>query len=408
MNAPSDALLQALEREVGADAISSHAPLSVDDCEFETRFRPSDGASLASGLALCSEAGAGVLVRGGATRLGVGNLPRAGSLQLDTRGLAGIESFEAAEGVCRAGAGTPLTVLREKVRAGGWELPLDAPGAGSTLGGVIASAAFGPRAQGYGMPRDLVLGLDVALASGARTKSGGRVVKNVTGYDLCKLYTGSFGALGVIEAAWLRLRPLPEATASLEARGDDLERMLAAALAAARRPATRALALHVVAGAAGTESRVVVELAGDVAAVEDERSALANALAVETAAPTALDELRAFQAGGELVVRLAALPSRLAAAAAALISASAELLVYPGLCVIFARFDPAAEGVFARAAGIASAAGGAARLERAPSAMKRGIDVFGEADATLPLQRALKQRFDPNGVLNPGRSAGGL
>ncbi len=408
MRAPSDALLQALERVAGAGALSQHAAWSVDDCEFSVSLRPPDGATLARCLEVLSDARAGVVVRGAASRLALGNPPRGAVLLLDTRGLAGVESFEAAEGVCRAGAGTPLAVLRDKVRAGGWELPLDPPGAGSTLGGTIASGAFGPRAQGYGLPRDIVLGLDVALASGARTRCGGRVVKNVTGYDLCKLYTGSFGALGVIEAAWLRLCPLPEATVVLEACRDDLAAALGAALDVARRPMTRAVALHVPSLLAGAAVRSVVELAGDALAVEDERASVCADLAADVVEPAALDELRALQLGGELVVRVSALPSRLSAAAGALRAAGAELLVYPGLGVLSASFPASETNVFAGAAAIARAAGGEARLERAPAAIKAQADVFGPADTSLPLQRALKLRFDPVGVLNPGRSAGRL
>ncbi|MBW2269183.1 MAG: FAD-binding oxidoreductase [Deltaproteobacteria bacterium] len=408
MTAPSDALLQALERVAGADALAHHTPELVDDCAISLTLRPPDAAALGRCLEVLSDARTGVVVRGGASRLGLGNVPRAAALLLDTRGLAGVESFEPAEGVCRAGAGTPLSVLREKVRAGGWELPLDPPGAGSTLGGAIASGAFGPRAQGYGMPRDAVLGLDVALATGARTRCGGRVVKNVTGYDLCKLYTGSFGALGVLEAAWLRLCPLPQMTVMLEARPDDLDAALRAALAASRRATARAVALHAPAARPGAPLRSVVELAGDSVAVEDERAALCVALEAEEVDPSALDELRAQQAAGELVVRVSALATRLGAAAAALRKAGAELLIYPGLGVLYASFAATTANAFSLAVDIAVAAGGAARLERAPAALKREVDVFGELAAALPLQRALKVRFDPVGVLNPGRSAGRL
>ncbi len=406
MNAPSDALLQALERVAGADALSQHAPVVVDDCAFALSLRPPDAAALGRCLEVLSDARTGVVVRGGASRLGLGNPPCGAELLLDTRGLAGVESFEPAEGVCRAGAGTSLAMLREKVRAGGWELPLDPPGAGSTLGGAIASGAFGPRAQGYGLPRDIVIGLDVALASGARTRCGGRVVKNVTGYDLCKLYTGSFGALGVIEAVWLRLRPLPQATSVFEAFGDDLEAALRAALGVARRVTTRAVALHAPSASSGSPLRSVAELAGDAAAVEDERAAVCAALGAVEVDSAALDELRALQGSGELAVRVSALTSRLAAAATALREAGAELLVYPGLGVLYASFPAANVDAFSRAEVIARTAGGAARLERAPAALKRQLDVFGETDTVLRLQRALKLRFDPTGVLNPGRAAG--
>ena len=142
--------------------------------------------------------------------------PRADAV-LSTERLVGIDEFDPSEGVCHVLSGTPLSELRERVAATGWELPLDPPGAGSTVGGCVAAASLGaPVLSGSEPPRDIVLGLEVALASGQRTRCGGRVVKNVTGYDLNKLYTGSFGALGVIEAAWLRLRPKPDRVASCQ------------------------------------------------------------------------------------------------------------------------------------------------------------------------------------------------
>lgn len=400
-------LLGALAEAAGPDAVAEHPAVDVDGVAFEASLRPADGAALARALAALSRVRAGVVIRGGGTRLGLGNPPRGAVLLLDTGRLAGVDVFEPGEGVCRAGAGTPLRVLREKVAAGGWELPLDPPGDASTLGGAIASAAFGPRAQRYGLPRDLVLGLDVALARGERTRCGGRVVKNVTGYDLCKLYTGSLGAFGVVEAAWLRLHPRPEAALVLEACGVGLETGLRRGLAAARRATARAAALLVPAASEGDGYRLVVELAGDAVAVERDRSQLGEELAARDVAGSALAEMRAVQGAGELRIRVTALASRLAPVAAALREAGASLLVYPGLGALFARFEPDATHAFDAAAAAARLGGGEALVERAPSALKRGRDVFGPPGGGAALARRLKQCFDPDGILNPGRGAGG-
>lgn len=394
---------RALEAVAGADALAQHAPLVVDGVGFEHSLRPPDPDALARCLAVMSERGVGAVVRGGATRLDFGNPPRGASLLLDTRALAGVESLEPGEGVVRAGAGTPLGLLCEKVAAEGWDLPLDPPGHETTLGGVVASAAFGPLALAHGTPRDSVLGLDVALATGERTRCGGRVVKNVTGYDLAKLYTGSFGALGVIEAVWLRLRPAPEEAATFEATSVSLERAVSAALAVARRETTRAVAVDFDAQAA----RTVVELAGDARVVESEAAACVERLGARPGDTGALAGIRERQASGEIVVRLTALASGLAASAQALRDAGAEGLVYPGLGVSFARFAAGREDAFDVCQKIARSAGGRARLERAPLRVKRASDVYGAADDALRLERALKQRFDPAGILNPGRSAGG-
>lgn len=152
---------------------------------------------------------AGLLITGGRTRLHWANEARELSRGLCLANLSGIDQFEPDEGVVHAAAGTPIRELQETLNAEGWELALDSPGAGSTLGGTIASAALGPRAQTFGRVADVILGLDVVGGDGVQSKCGGRVVKNVTGYDLAKLYCGSFGSLAVICGAWLRLRPLP-------------------------------------------------------------------------------------------------------------------------------------------------------------------------------------------------------
>jgi glycolate oxidase FAD binding subunit len=200
------AALDALGSELTDCALELHDPVPLDGVDIAATLSPRDGESLARAVAAVARAGLAAVPRGDGGHLGLGNPPSRADLFLSTLALSGVLAFEPAEGVCRAGAGTRLSELRRSVEAEGWELPLDGPGS-ATLGGALAAASVGPRSQGYGPARDAVLGLDVVLGSGERTRCGGRVVKNVTGYDLAKLYTGSFGSLGVIESAWLRLRP---------------------------------------------------------------------------------------------------------------------------------------------------------------------------------------------------------
>jgi glycolate oxidase FAD binding subunit len=405
-----------LARAVGEGGLAEHGPEEVDGVPIATTLRPADGDALAGTLSTLSRLGVGALVRGGGSRLALGNPPRGARVFLSTERLRGIDSFDPGEGVCHAAGGTPLAELRAAVAAGGWELPLDPPGERASLGGVVAAAALGPRALGLGRPRDGVLGLEVALASGERTRCGGRVVKNVTGYDLNKLYTGSLGTLGVIEGCWLRLRPLPARVRVLEAQGIALDRACARGLAAARRPAARVAAL-VAPSTPGEAARLVVELAGEVPSVERDAGWLEAELGAGDVEPGAVDALRELQGGtsGELCFRVAALPSRLDAALAELRGAGAAILAHPGLGLLYAGLA-VAEGdgerlgaAFGAAARAARVGGGSWVLEAAPSWAKRGRDVFSdEHSGVLPLARALKARFDPQGVLNPGRFAGFL
>ena len=409
------AALRKLIDALGADAVFIHEPRAVEGAKLEATLRPAGGEALAAALRLLSEEALPALVRGGGTRLGTANVPCRARVLLETQGLQEPLEIDVEEGVARAPAGAKLSALRGALAGSGWELPLDPPGSGTTLGGALAASAVGPR---FASPRDVVLGLGVALASGERIRCGGRVVKNVTGYDLAKLFVGSYGTLGVIEWAWLRLRPVPEETrvcvAPLEPGADE------SALAAARRPSARAAAvvdaaLWPEALPDGASRALVVELAGDAAAVEDDERALASALGVARAEAGAIDALRDAQGAGPLRVRIAALPGGLADAAAVLRAGGGAVLTHPARGLLWARFaldgpedERGTEGALRAAGEAARVAGGACLLEAAPVAAREGREVFGGTSATLALERAVKRQYDPLGILNPGRFAGGL
>lgn len=402
--------LRELADAAGEGGLEAHAPIAFEGAEVAATLRPADGAALARVITALCRLRLAAVVRGSGSGLRLGNPPRGVELFLSLERLAGVEELDEVDGVCRVASGTPLAALREKLAATAWELPLDAPEATATVGGCLAGARIGPRSLGFGLPRDVQLGLDVTLGSGERTRCGGRVVKNVTGYDLGKLYTGSQGSLGVIEAAWLRLRPKPEAVRTLEVEIPDVGAACAAGLAAARRASARAAIVPVAADGA----RLVVELAGDALAVEHD----AAWLVAEHGARPGGDGLLARAVAeslvateSELLFRVSTRASRLAGAARTLQEAGAALAVQPGLGLIHARFasdGQASLRLWETVTAVARAAGGAALLESAPLAVKRERDVFGGDPALLELTRSLKQRFDPHAVLNPGRFMGGV
>ncbi len=419
--------LEKLCAELPADVARKHEPVEVEGRKLETTLLPGDGTALAAAVAGLHRAGLAAIVRGGGSRLGTGNVPRAGDVVLSTRALTGVEEFEPDEGVLRARGGTSLSALRETLEGTGWELPLDPPGSHSTLGGVLAAAAVGPRHPGFGQPRDAVLGLDVVLGDGTRTRCGGRVVKNVTGYDLAKLHVGAFGTLGVIEAAWIRLRPRPTSTALLSCWVGAAEEACTLGLEIARRPGVRVAALLDETLTRELEPAaprwdgflLLVELAGDAPVVEEGAAWLAKRSAARAAEAGALERLRDLHAGergaASLRFRVTALPSRMPAAASILGEAGAVRLIHPGTGLLLARFElPAtadeerADAAWRAAQGAARAGGGDFLLESGPLWARQGRDVFGEPPAALPVMRVLKARFDPRGVLNPGRFLGGL
>jgi glycolate oxidase FAD binding subunit len=395
---------------------------AFDGIAIGETIAPKAPEELAAALGAMSARGGAVLVRGGASRLGIGNVLRRADAVLDTRGLGRLLELDADEGVMQAEAGAPLALLRGAAAEAGWTVPLDPPGEGATVGGALASAAPGAC---FAQPRDAVLGLTVALADGSLVKMGGRVVKNVTGYDLAKLFVGSFGSLGVLTSAWLRLRPRPEAHAVLAA---PLPADPRAALAAARRPAVRgalafdaALAPRVVPGSAG--AILVLELSGDAPAVEGDRAALAADIGAAPCEPAALSRARELLAseGPEglalLALRLAVVPTALPAACAALAAAGLAVVSQPARGLVHARraLPPDADGAGAALGEALAAARSAAadgqgtwRVEAAPLAQKRGLDVFGDPAPHRALLLRLKAEYDPHGVLNPGRFAGHL
>jgi len=427
---------RALSEALGSDAVLQEPPLAVEGAEAPVLFRPGDGGALARGLALLSQRGAAVLPRGGGSRLGLGRPPERVDAVLSTASLVGVDELDAEDGVLLARAGTPLAELRTRVQEAGWELPLDAPGERATLGGAIAAAAAGPRETGWGPVKDAVLGLEVALATGERTRCGGRVVKNVTGFDLPRLYTGSLGTLGVVEGAWIRLRPRPAAVEHRAVRlppGEDGRPPLAAALALARLGSARvaALASPAAARALSREERdahegrpdwwLLLELAGEPEAVERDGALVREAHAVVESGPGAVEALRRDAVRdtrpGRARLRAVALPAGLAAlleAAAATAGAGQAALhavVHPALGVAELDLPCPPEGaarVVESVRAAARAGGGSAVVTGLAPEERRRVDVWGLPEATRRIMRSLKQRYDPARVLAPGRFGEGL
>lgn len=411
-----------------------HEPIRVAGQELRLTAEPRDSASLASLVASLAAHGRAALVRGGGTRIGLGNPLRAVDLMISTCGLAGIRHYEADDGVVEVGAGTLIGELREAVVSGGWELPLDCPADGATVGGTIATAWTGPRTLGFGPVRRSVLGLEVVLGSGERTKCGGRVVKNVTGYDLAKLYTGSYGTLGVISAAWLRLHPRPQHVALLQAEFSETSDAVKAALAVSRCTSVRACTLlspdkareigctHSLAAS----WVLVAEFAGEEAECRDDAkffSSLADVHSLEKtsseSSQTSIDRISRLLAKAPdqpcVRGRLACLPSALGAACATLKKSGAHLIVQPGLGLVQAEFRATGtkapldtQEMVALLERVSREAKGTLMLEALPPAAGDAYDVFAEEIAAFPIMKELKRQFDPDGVLNPGRFVGNL
>lgn len=399
--------------------------------------KPASAADAAATLAACARERAAVVIVGGSTLQSLGNAPQRCDVAVHTAGLSGVRDYDPRELTAGIDGGTPLAVVARVLGEHGQWIPFDAPSAArATVGGTLAAGWAGPRRATYGRPRDLLIGSTVALADGTLAHAGGMVVKNVSGYDMSKLYVGSLGTLGLIARANFKTLPLPRARRlAIAALAPDVrERALAAIGGLAVEPAA-ALAIdgfaHVARHAAGGV-RLALLFEGSEALVErgvrDLRSALGRAGIAETqlydgaAAAQAFDAIvdAYVDASGErtLTYRCPGLPST----AWARTRGGAALARGHGLHVesiadlrtgdAILRFS--ARTVAAFAAKIAAFdAGVRAAFERTTvlaggAALRASIDAWGEVPSTIATMRAIKARFDPHGILAPGRYVGAI
>ncbi len=371
-------------------------------------------------------------VIGAGSKRGIGR-PLQTDMTLDLSGLSGIVLYEPEELVLTAQAGTPLAVIEDAVRAANQELafepidyaPLFGGEAGSgTIGGVIAANLSGPRRIRQGAARDHFLGAKGVTGRGETVKTGGRVVKNVTGYDLCKLLAGSWGTLAALTEVTIKVLPRAETEATVVVHGlDDRDAMraMAAAMGSSFDVSGAAhLPDHIAAhfdGLPEEGASTCLRVEGFAVSVKHRRETLAALLApfgrisfVEAESSRALwrsiRDARPFAQGASLkrpLWRISTEPMR-GADLADLIPPSAQMfydwaggLVWVGMPV---EDEPDAAAIRSAVASI----GGHATLVRAPVAARAANDVFPPQDAGLAaLSKRVKESFDPRGVLNPGR-----
>ncbi|MCW3813917.1 FAD-binding oxidoreductase [Micromonospora sp. DR5-3] len=379
---------------------------------------PRDTAQAAALLRAAADLDLAVTFRGGGTRQDWGSPPRRLDLILDTTALAGVVEHAAGDLITVVRAGARLDALAPVLAGAGQKLALDAPLPGGTVGGAVATNAAGPRRLLYGTPRDLLIGVTLVRADGVVAHAGGKVVKNVAGYDLGKLVTGAYGTLGLITECAFRLHPLPAAVAYVARTVDDAAE--AGRLAAAVRGAQLVpAALEVDAPVTGPAT-VTVLVEGTPAGVAARADAARRLLGVDA---TVADRpgadwgrlpWRPGDTGLKLTVALSGVPRLLADARAAADRHGLPLALRgsAGVGVLYAGLpgtaDPArvAALVDTLRAATAAAAGHTIVLT-APAAVRQRVDLWGPVDG-LALMRRVKQRFDPDARLAPGRFVGGI
>ena len=409
-------------------------------------LRPRDAKEVEAAVQSALAGGKTVEIVGHGSKRAIGR-PAQTDLTLDLSALSGVTLYEPEELVLSAKAGTPLAEIEALLAANGQQLafePMDyaavlggVAGRG-TIGGALAANVSGPRRLKTGAARDHFLGVSAVSGRGESFKSGGRVVKNVTGYDLCKLMAGSWGTLAAMTDVTIKVLPRSETEQTLLVRGLDPARAVAAMTSAmgsscdvsgaAHLPAEVAARMPVPesAGGAVTALRLegfspsVIERKRMLAALmqpfgelatADEQASRALWTAIRDVTPFAADGASASSGQrASPLWRISIAPSRGAELAAMIATAAQAQMFFDwagGLIwVMLGACDDAGAALVRRAV---AAAGGHATLIRAPASARAAIDVFTPQDAAVAaLTKRVKESFDPKGVLNPGRMWAGV
>jgi glycolate oxidase FAD binding subunit len=376
---------------------------AVDGVSARVVVSPTDQDAVARVLSVCQEIGLAVVPRGGGTKLGWGAAPSRVDVVLDLSGLDRLVEHTAGDLVAVVQAGRRLDDLQADLGQAGQWLAVDPPRRG-TVGGLVATASTGPIRLYAGPVRDLVIGATVVRADGVVAKSGGKVVKNVAGYDLGKLFTGSYGTLGVLSQVALRLHPLPERSTWVC--------VPVTSPTAARDAVLRVAHSHLVPSGVELDWH---DGAGELAVRLD---GIPNGVAARTAdaeellgpGATSRDEppewWGAEPSGGEVLLKVTHEVASLGEVLAAVGDRHTRGSAGVGTLYVSVPAEPAAEVV----AGLRSAAprfGGAVVVLDAPLDVKAQLDVWGPVRG-LELMRRVKDQFDPNRVLSPGRFVGGI
>ncbi|MEC3892377.1 FAD-binding oxidoreductase [Nocardiopsis sp. LDBS1602] len=376
--------------------------------------RPENVGALADLLAAARESGLTVAARGGGTAMDWGTAPRSLDLLVDTSGLSWID-HNAGDLVVEVGAGTPVADLERVLAEAGQRLSYDPVRSGGTVGGALATGLSGPGRLLAGALRDLVIGMTVVRADGVVARSGGRVVKNVAGYDLAKLHTGGYGTLGIIVSATFRLHPRPPAVrlVSAPARSPEAVERAAAALRASTVVPSAVESIHPLAG----PPRLYVLLEGTEEGTTERADVTARALG-----GTGVEVAEATPPGWGLVpdegclIRVLAPPAELPGLVHDLVAAADRLGVRVGATAslpagtlyLYTAPGASAEAVSSLLERARSGSGRSATLLRAePHVRDADVDVWGEVPG-LALMRAIKDSLDPDHRLSPGRFAGGI
>ena len=402
-------------REAGReDAVDGVAPSFV--------VEPGSTEEISEVLKFANERDLAVAPRGGGTSMTLGNPPRELALILSTTRMNAVVEHVPGDQVVRVQSGIRFADLQERLAGSDQMLGVDPPeaGEGATVGGLVASNSSGPRRYRYGTIRDLIIGITVVLADGTVAKAGGKVVKNVAGYDLSKLFTGSLGTLGVIAECNFRLHPRPETQRTVAVEVPDPAAAGAASQAILHAQIVpsavellwdgdrRLLTVLVEGIPSGVEAQAetasyILKGFGEVREVEEEET-------ISSAPPGAGDD--------GVGLKISAPPAELAGVLDSTLGACSRSGVTPritghaGTGVTYVGLsggdEDARAGVVEELREIWQRRGGSLVVRDASPAFKERVEAWGHIGSRFEVTRRVKEKFDPRGILNPGRFVGGI
>ncbi len=417
--------LEELRSIVGEDNVRE-ATLedAVEGIEPSLVLEPGSVEETSELMKLAAREGLIVAPRGGGTKMHLGDPPRELDLLVSTTRMDEVIEYVPGDQVVRVQAGIKLEDLQDHLSSSNQMLAIDPPERGATIGGIIAANSSGPRRFKYGTIRDLIIGITVVLHDGTVANAGSKVVKNVAGYDLSKLFTGSLGTLGIIATANFRLHPIPEVsrTVAVEIESPQAASEAAQAMMHSQIEPT-AVELHY-----GEDAKLLTVLVESIPAGVEAKAEMTSFLLrpfgeVRELSDEEVDHLGSLQppaAGSdEVVVKIAAPPADLAELFGSVLGAAERRsLAQPRVTghaasgVTFVGLsggdEDAGAGFVEEMREIWVRRGGSITLQRAPLALKNRVGTWDNGGDYLGLIRRVKEKFDPRGGMNPGRFVGGI
>jgi glycolate oxidase FAD binding subunit len=416
-------LTEDLRRIVGPENVHEATEHDVvEGVEPDFVVGPGSVEEISDVMKLAASEDLAVAPRGSGTKMHIGDPPRRLDLIVSTARMNEVLEHTPGDQIVRLEAGVKLEDLQEHISGSNQMLAIDPPESGSTIGGIVAANSSGPRRYRYGTIRDLIIGITVVLHDGTVAKAGGKVVKNVAGYDLSKLFTGSLGTLGIIATANFRLHPRPEAsrTVAVEVAGPQQAQAAAQAIVHSQVEAT-AVELHY-----HESEKLLAVLLESIHGGIDAKAETASFLLKQFGEVRTLSDEEADHLGpltppefaDEVVLKIGAPPVDLDAVLETVLGAAERKgLAHPritghaGTGVTLVGFsgenEDGAAGLVEEMREIWVRRGGNVTLQRAPSTLKQRVSTWDNGGDYLGLVRRVKEKFDPRGGMNPGRFLGG-